>query len=115
MSQLFPSGGQSIGACMIASVSVPQMNIQDGFPLELTGLIVRSKRLLRIFSNTAVKKHGFFGASLLHGPTLTSTHDHWKTIALTMQTLISKEMSLLFNMLCRFVISSLPRSKCLLI
>ena len=97
-----------------ASASVPQMNTQGGFPLELTGLILLSKGLSRFFSNTTVKKHGFFGASLLHGPTLASIHDHWKTIALTMQTLIGKEMSLLFNMLCRFFIAFLPRSKCLL-
>ena len=38
-----------------------------------------------------------------------------KTIALTIQTIVSKVMSLLFNMLSRFVIAFLPRSKCLLI
>jgi len=38
-----------------------------------------------------------------------------KTIALTRQTLVGKEMSLLFNMLPRLVIAFLPRSKCLLI
>ena len=49
--------------------------------------------------------------SLLYGPTLTSIHDHWKTIALTRWTFVSKVMSLLFNMLSRFVITFLPRSK----
>ena len=53
--------------------------------------------------------------SLLYGPTLTSIHDSWKTIALTKWTFVSKVMSLLFNMLSRFVIGFLPRSKCLLI
>ena len=53
--------------------------------------------------------------SLLHSPTLTSIHDHWKTIALTRRTLIGKVMSLLLNMLSRLVITFLPRSKCLLI
>ena len=44
--------------------------------------------------------------SLLYGPTLTSIHDYWKkNIALTLQTFVGKVMSLLFNMLCRFVIA----------
>ena len=41
--------------------------------------------------------------SLLYGPTLTSIHDYWKTIALTIWTFVGKGMSLLFNMLSRFV------------
>ena len=51
----------------------------------------------------------------LYGPTFTSIHDCWKKIALTIQTFVSKVMPLLFNMLSRFVIAFLPRSKCLLI
>ena len=53
--------------------------------------------------------------SFLYGPTLTSTHDHWKNIPLTRQTFVGKVMSLLFNMLSRLVITFLPRSKCHLI
>ena len=54
--------------------------------------------------------------SLLYGPTLTSIHDYWKKItALTIETFGGKEMSLLSNMLSRFVIVFLPRSKHLLI
>ena len=53
--------------------------------------------------------------SLLCGSTLTSIHDYWKTIALTVRTFVSKVMSLLFNTLSRFVIAFLPRSKHLLI
>ena len=63
MSQLFASGGQSIGVS--ASASVLPMNIQDWFPWEWTGLIsLLSKGLSRIFSNTIVQKHQFFGAQL---------------------------------------------------
>ena len=59
MSQLFALGGQSIGAS--ASASVPPMNIQDWFPLGLTGWsFLQSKGLSRAFYNTAVKKHQFF-------------------------------------------------------
>ena len=61
MSQLFVSGGQSIGAS--ASASVLPMNIQDWFPLGLTGLIsLQSKGLSKVFSNTTVQKHQSFGA-----------------------------------------------------
>ena len=48
-----------------ASASVLPMNIQDWFPLGLTGLIsFHSKGLSRVFSNTTVQKHQFFGAQL---------------------------------------------------
>ena len=61
--QFFTSGGQSIGAS--ASASVLLMNIQDWFPLGLIGLIsLQSKGLSRVFSNTTVQKHQFFGAQL---------------------------------------------------
>ena len=53
--------------------------------------------------------------SLLYGPALTSICDYGKTIALTIQTFVSKKMSHLSNTLSRFVIAFLPRSKCLLI
>jgi len=63
MSQFFASGGQSIGVS--ASTSVLPMNIQDWFPLGLTGWIfLQSKGLSRVFSNTTVQKHQFFGAQL---------------------------------------------------
>ena len=61
VSQLFTSGGQIIGAL----ASVLPMNIQDWFPLGWTGLIsLQSKGLSRVFSNTTVQKHQFFGAQL---------------------------------------------------
>ena len=53
--------------------------------------------------------------SFLYSPTLTSTHDYWKTIALTRWTIFAKVTSLLFNMLSRKLIMFLPRSKHLLI
>ena len=92
------------------------MNIQDCFPLELTGLIsLQSKRLSRVFSYTTVHKYQFFSTQPSYGPTLTSIHDYWKTIAMTRWTFVGKIMSLLFNMLSRLVIAFLPRSKHLLI
>ena len=118
MSWLFPSCGQSIRA----SASVPPMNIQDWFPLGLTGLIsLQSKGLSRIFLNTTGQKHQFLGAQLseivisgsqkvqLSHPYMTTG----KTITLTIWTFVGKVIFLLFNMLSRFVIAFLPRSKCL--
>ena len=62
-SQFFESGTQTIG--FSASASVFPMNIQDRFPLGWTGWIsLLSKGLSRIFSNTTVQKHQFFGAQL---------------------------------------------------
>ena len=75
---------------------------------------MQSKGLSRVFSNTTVKKHQFFGAQLtvqLSHPYMTTG----KTIALTRGTFFSKVMSLLLNMLSRLVITFLPRSQHLLI
>ena len=75
MSWLFSSGDQSVGA----SASVLPMNIQDWFPLGLTGLVSwQSKGLSRVFSNTTVQKNRFFVLSLLYCSTLTSILDYWK-------------------------------------
>ena len=63
MSWFFTSGGQSIGVS--TSALVLPMKSQDWFPLGLTSLIsVLSKRLWRVFSNTIVQKHQFFGAQI---------------------------------------------------
>ena len=152
VSQLFTTGGQSIGA--LASASVLPMNIQGWFPSGLTGLILLSKGLSRVFSSTAVQKHQFFGAQssfliqlsylyMTTGKTITlalwafvgkvmsllfffpqlfvmpwtlahyaplsvgfSSQEYWSGL-----TFPSPGMSLLFNMLSRFVIAFLPRSK----
>ena len=77
-SQFFISDGQSIGASALASV-LP-MNLQDWFPLGLTGWIsLQSKGLSRVFSNTTVQKHQLFSAQ----PSLWSsshihTYESWK-------------------------------------
>ena len=58
-----PSGGQNIGVS--ASTSVPPMSTRDWSPLGWTGWIsLQSKELSRVFSNTTVQKHQFFGAQL---------------------------------------------------
>ena len=98
--KFFVSGGQSIEAS--ASASVLPMNIQDWFPSGLIGLISssQSKRLSKVFSTITIQKHQFFSAqtslwSITHIHTTTR-----KTIALTIQTLISKVVSLFFLIHC---------------
>ena len=88
MSQFLPSGGQTIGSS--ASTSVLPMDIQDWFSLWWTSWIsVQSKELSRVFSNTTVQKHQFFGDQL---SLWSNSHMHtWvlkKIIALTRQTFI---------------------------
>ena len=109
MSRFFASGGQSIRE----SSSVLTMNIQGWFSLGLTGLIsLQFNRLSRVFSNTTVQKHQFFGTQL---SLCSNSHIHtWlpeKTIALTIWTFVGKVMSLLLNRLSRFVISFLSKEQ----
>ena len=115
VSQLFASGGQSIGVS--ASTLVLPVNIQDWFPFRMDWLDFLAvqgtlKSLLQHHSsNTSILRcSAFFTVQLSHPYTTTR-----KTIALTRRTLVGKTMSLLFNMLSRLVITFLPRSKCLLI
>ena len=113
MSWLFSSGGQSIGM----SASVLPVNIQGWFPWGLTGLIsLLFKELSRVFPNTTIWKYQFFSTqtSLLSNSHICT----WlleKPYLLLYGPLVGKVMSLLFNMLSRFVIALLPRSKHLLI
>ena len=114
MSQLFTSGGQSTGAP--ASALVLPINIQDwSFRMDWFDLLTVQgtlKSLLQYHSSKALifQHSAFFMVQLSH-PYMTTG----KTIALTIQTFVSKVMSLLFNMMSRSVIPFLPRSKHLLI
>ena len=97
MSQLFTSGGQSIGVS--ASTSVLPMKTQDWSPLELTGWIsLQSKGVSRVFSNTTVQSINSLVLSFI----VQLSHLHMTTgkiIALTRRIFVGKVMSLLFNML----------------
>ena len=88
MSQLFTSGGQCIGVSV--STSVLPMNTQDWSPLGWTGWIsLQSKGCSTAFSNITVKSINSLVLSFLYSPTITSIHDHWKTIALMRQTFVN--------------------------
>ena len=106
MSQLFASGGQSIGAS--ASTSVLPMNIKDWSPCSPRESQESSPTPQ--FKSINSSAFSFFIVQLSH-PYMTTG----KTVALTRWTFVDKVMSLLFNMLSRLVIIFLPRSKCLLI
>ena len=114
MSQLFASGGQSIGAS--ASTSVLSMNIRGiSFRTDWFALLVVQgtlKSLLQHHSSKAsiLRRLAFFTVQHSH-PYMTTG----KTIALNRWTFVGKVMSLLYNMLSRLVIAFIPRSKCLLI
>ena len=115
MSQLFTSGGQSIGVS--ASASVLPMHIQDWLPLGWTSWIsLLSRALSRVFSNTTVQRHRLFNTqSVLF--VIQPSHPYMttgKTIALTIWTFVSKVISLLLKY-SKFVIAFLSRSKCFLI
>ena len=111
MSRLFTSGGQRIAA----SASVLPMNIHGWFSLGLTGLLRVQGTLKSLPQHHNLEASilwcsAFFKVQLSH-PYMTTG----KIIALTIQSIVGKVMSLLLNMLSRFVIAFLPRSKCLLI
>ena len=81
MSQLFASGGQSIGDS--ASTKVLLMNTQDWSPLGWTGWIcLQSKGLSKSSPTPQFKTINSLVLSFLHSPTLTSIHDHWKNHSL---------------------------------
>ena len=120
MSQLFASGGQSIGVS--ASTSVLPMNTQDWLGglvgsfrmdrLDLLAVQGTLKSLLQHHSSKAsILQHSAFFIVQLPHPYMTTQ----KTTALTRWTFDGKVMSLLFNMLSRLAITFLPRSKHLLI
>jgi len=98
-------------------------------PLGLTGLIsVQSSDSQEFYPALQFESISSLMLNLLHGPIVTSVHDYWKNHSLTIQTFVSKVMSLLFNTLSRsdttewlstaqhrFVIAFLSKSKYLLI
>ena len=111
VSQLFASGSQSIG--ISASASVLPMNIQDWFPLGLTGLISLQYRGLSRHhrSKASIFWHSTFFILQISHPYITTG----KNMPLTRWIFAGKVMCLLFNMFSRLAIAFLPRSKHLLI
>ena len=80
----------------------------DWFLLAIQGMF-------RVFSSTRVQKHQFLVLSLLYGPNFTSIHNYWKSHRFDYTDLCWQSNVFAFNMLSRFVIAFLSRSKHLLI
>ena len=96
MSQLFTSVGQRTGASASASV-LPGLNIQGWFFLGFAGLIsFQLKGLSRSSPAPQFKSISSCALSLFYVSIFRFIHDYWKTIALTIQTFVSKVMPLLF-------------------
>ena len=74
VNQFFTSGDQSIGP----SASVLPVNIQGGYPLELTGLISAVQRILKSLLQHHSLKTNSLAPSLLYGTTLIFIYDYWK-------------------------------------
>ena len=92
MSQLSASGGQSIGVS--ASKSVLPMNIQDWFPLGLTGWIsLQSKGLSESSPTPQFKSINSLVLSFLYSPTLTSIHDYWRNHSFNYMNLCQSDIS----------------------
>ena len=113
MSQLFILGGQSIGAS--ASASVLPVNVRGWLPLGLFDLLAVQGPRKSLLQHHNLKPSilvcsAFFMVQLLH-PNVTTG----KTVDLTRWTFVRKVLSLLLNILFRFVIAFLPKSKHLLI
>ena len=112
--QFFTSGGQSIGAS--ASALVLPMNIQNWSILGLTGLIsLQHKKLWRVLRHQNLKASILWRSAFLMVQFSYPYMTNEKIIPLTIWTFVNKMMPLLFNMLSRFVIAYLPRSKHLFI
>ena len=114
VSQFFPSGAQSIGVSISASV-IP-MNIGlISFRMDWLDLLAVQRTLKRLLqhhsSKASIVQPSAYFIVQLSNPYMTTG----KTIALSRQTFVGKVVSLLFNMLSRFVIAFPPRSKRLLI
>ena len=115
MSQFFTSGGQSIGVSALASVPANEHTGLISFRMDWLDLLAVQGTLKSLFQHHSSKASILWGSAFF---IVQLSHLHMttgKTIALTKRTFVGKVMSLLFNMLSRWVIIFLRRSKRLLI
>ena len=112
MSQFFTSGGQSTGASVLASVFSKEYSGLTSFRMDRFDLLAVQGILKSLLQFKSINSSSL---SFLYGPSLTPIHDYWKNHSFDCMDLCQQMMSLLFNMLSRFVITFLPRSKHLLI
>ena len=84
------------------------------FRIDLFDLLKVQGNLKSLLQNCISKASILQCSACPYGPILTSMHDYWKNHSFDYTTFVTKVMSLLFNMLSRFVIPFLPRRKCLI-
>ena len=114
MIQLFRRCGENIGASVFAFIL--QINIQGWFLYDwLLWCTCCPGDSQKSSPAPQFKTTNYSALSFLSGPTLTSVHDYWKNHSFDYMDFCWKMMSLLYNVLSRFVIAFLPRSKCLLL
>ena len=115
MSQFFTPGGQSIGSFSCSISPSNEYSELTSFRMDWLDFLAVQATLNSLLqhhsSKASILQHSAFFIFQLSHPYMTTG----KTIALTRRTFVGKLMSLLFNTLSRFIIASLPRSKCLLI
>ena len=88
---------------------------REAWRAAIHGVAKSRTRLSNLTSLPQFKSINSLVLSFLYSPTLTSIYDYWKNHSLTRRTFVSKVMSLLLNMLSRFVIAFLPMRKRLLV
>ena len=81
------------------------------FRIDCFDLFAIQGTLKSLLQHHSLKASIFLHSNLLYGPTRTSVHDYWKNHGLTMWPFVDKVMSLLYNILSRFVIAFLPKRK----
>ena len=117
MSQLHESGGQSVevSASVLQYIHVLMYSGLISFRIDWFDLLAIQETLSSFLQHHSLKASVLWCSAIfmfhLSYPYMTTG----KTIALTRRIFVGKVMSLLFNMLSRFVIAFLPRNKCLLI
>ena len=113
MSQFFTSGNQSIGSFSFSiSPSKDYSSEYSGlisFRIDWFDLLEVQGTLKSLLQNQISKSTNSSALSLPHSPTFTSIHDYWKNHTFDYTDFLGKVMSLLFNMLSRFVIAFFPR------
>ena len=114
MSQFFTSGGLSIRSFSFSISPSNEYSRLISFRMDWLDLLA-VQGTLKSLPQCHSSKASILQRSAFCMVQLTSTHDYWKTIALTRWTFVGKVMSLLLNMLSKLVIAFLPRSKRLLI
>ena len=114
MSQFFTSGGLSIRSFSFSISPSNEYSRLISFRMDWLDLLA-VQGTLKSLPQCHSSKASILQCSAFCMVQLTSTHDYWKTIALTRWTFVGKVMSLLLNMLSKLVIAFLPRSKRLLI